>query len=274
MKKSKILICGGGFIGERLKETLGAAVTNDWIRTFEDAERLVDREQPAVLINGIGQTGKNNVDGCEAEKDQTMTANVFVPLLLAEACLRRGIKFVHISSGCIYHYDYKRDRPISETKVPDFFDLFYSRTKIYSERALEVLSQEKDILIARIRIPLDDRPHPKNILNKLIKYGKVIDIPNSVTYVPDFARAMKHLIAKRARGIYNVVNKGGMRYPEFMEVYRKYRPDFSYEVIDHRKLGLVRTNLLMSTKKLEATGFKVRPIREVYDECIQNYLKY
>jgi hypothetical protein len=102
----------------------------------------------------------------------------------------------------------------------------------------------------------------------------VIDIPNSVTYIPDFVKAVKHLLKIDVRGLYNVVNKGGMRYPELLDAYKKYRPEFEYEVIDLKKLNLVRTNIVMSTKKLEKTGFRVRPIKAVYDECIKNYLKY
>jgi hypothetical protein len=110
------------------------------------------------------------------------------------------------------------------------------------------------------------------ILNKLIVYRKVIDIPNSVTYAPDFIKALEHLIRIDAWGIYNVLNKNGLMYPDLMDVYKKYVPGFTYEVMDHRKLGLVRTNMIMSVEKLEKTGFKVRPINDVLDECVRNYV--
>jgi 3,5-epimerase/4-reductase len=271
--KRKILICGKGFIGERLQEALRADISADMIHSFADADRLVSRHHPLIVINAIGYTGARSVDDCESDKEAALEANVFVPIWLAEASIRRGVKFVHIGSGCIYHYDYKRDRPIAETRVPDFFDLFYSRTKIYADRALEVLAPQHNVLIVRIRIPLDDRPHPKNILDKLLRYRRVVDLPNSVTYIPDFARAMKHLLGIDAKGVYNVVNKGGMRYPDLLDVYKKFRPDFTYEVVDFKKLNLVRTNLLVSAKKLEDSGFRVRPIVETYEECVKNHLK-
>jgi len=135
------------------------------------------------------------------------------------------------------------------------------------------MAKEYGILILRIRIPLDNRPHPKNILTKLIKYGRVIDIPNSVTYLPDFLKALRHLLKIKAYGIFNTVNKYGLRYPDLLEVYKKYVPDFTYTVIDYKKLGLVRTNLVMSVKKLEKTGFAVRPIRDVLDECVKEYVR-
>ena len=94
-----------------------------------------------ILITGI--TGQGNVDGCELEKDMTLFANTYMPIILAEVALRNNMKLVHISSGCIYHYDYARDKPLRETQIPDFI------------------------------------------------------------------KALKHLIRVDARGIYNVVNKGG-----------------------------------------------------------------
>ncbi|HNW39750.1 MAG TPA: sugar nucleotide-binding protein [Candidatus Omnitrophota bacterium] len=268
-----ILILGKGFIGERLQKELDCRIDGARINCFSDAEKLIKKYHPGIIINCIGITGKRNVDDCELEKDATLLANSFVPVILAEACLRNNLKLVHISSGCIFGYNYKKDKPIKENNQNYFFKLFYSRSKIYSEKALEALAGDYNILIARIRIPLLNAAHPKNILDKLIKYKKVIDLPNSVTYIPDFIKAVKHLIKIDARGVYNLVNKGGLRYPKLMQIYQSYIPSFKYTVIDHAKLGLVRTNLLLSVAKLEKTGLKVRNINSVLKECVKEYLK-
>jgi len=268
-----ILILGKGFIGERLRKELDCAIDGSIINCFSDAEKLVKKYDPKIIINCIGITGRRNVDDCELEKDATLLANSFVPVILAEICLRNNIKLVHISSGCIFNYDYKKNKPIKEASRDYFFKLFYSRSKIYADRPLESLAQDYDILILRIRIPLSDARHPKNLLDKLIKYKKVIDLPNSVTYIPDFVRAIKHLIKINARGVYQIVNKGSLRYPKLMQVYQRYVPSFKYTVIDLAQTGLVRTNLLLSTAKLEKSGFKVRDINSVLEECVKGYLK-
>lgn len=268
----KILILGKGFIGSRLLEELGCEACEDKIYSYEDAEKIINNFAPGIIINCVGNFG-SNVDECEKDIDKSLIANTFVPLILAEASVRKGIRLIHISSGCIYHYDYLKDKPIDEKKEPDFLELFYSRTKIYSDHALTALSKKYPILITRIRVPLDNRPHPRNLLTKLIKYKKVIDIPNSVTYIPDFLKAISHLIKIDARGVFNVVNSGALRYPEVMEAYKKYAPDFKYEVIDFKKLNAIRTNLILSVKKLENAGFKVRDIHEVLEECMREYVK-
>ncbi len=267
----KILILGPGYIGSRLKQELGAEVSDRIFSSFSEADDEVKKFNPKVIINCIGYTGRN-VDECELNKDATLEANTFIPIILGEVALRNNIKLVHISSGCIYNYDYDLDKPIEENKAPDFLGLYYSRTKIYSELALGALLPIYPFLIVRIRIPLDNRPNPKNLINKLIAYKKAIDIPNSVTYIPDFVQALKHLLKVDAKGIYNIVNKGGLRYPELLDVYKKYSPGFEYEILDYKKLNLVRTNLLLSTKKLELTGFKIRDIHDVLEECVRGYL--
>jgi len=268
--KNKILVLGKGIIGTRIKEAFACDSTDSRISRFAEVQKIVKRHKPAVMVNCIGHIGKN-VDYCERDKDKTLLANAFVPVMLAEAALRNNIKLVHISSGCIYHYDYTRDLPLTEEDEPDFFGLFYSRTKIYSEAALNILSREYPVLVLRIRIPLDDRPNKKNLLTKLIGFPGVIDLPNSVTYVPDLLCALKHLLSIDACGVFNVVNKGGLRYPELLEVYKRYVPDFSYRVINYKKLNLVRTNLLLSTRKLEKSGFTVRAIHDCLDECVSQY---
>ncbi len=268
-----ILILGQGFIGQKLQQELDCRIDGSMINSFCAAQKLIKKYKPKIIINCIGVTGRRNVDDCELDKDETLLANSFIPVILAEVCLRYNLKLVHISSGCIFNYDYKKNIPINEKNLDFFFGLFYSRSKIYAERALEVLARDYNILIARIRIPLLNAKHPKNVLDKLLKYRKVIDIPNSVTYIPDFVKAIKYLIRIDARGVYNLVNSGGLRYPELLKVYQKYVPGFKFKVIALKKLGLARTNLILSTAKLKQTGFRVREINSVLEECVKDYLK-
>jgi len=254
----------------RLQEAFKCRVSSGRIRSLKDAEKEIRKFRPKIIINCIGATGRN-VDDCELDKDRTLLANAFVPIILAEACLRHNIKLIHISSGCIYHFDYKKQKPVTENIIPDYFDLFYSRSKIYSERALDVLSKKFNVLIVRIRIPLDSRPHPKNLLDKLIKYKKVIDVPNSVTYIPDFIKALMHLIKIDAKGIFNIVNKHPLRYRNLMERYKKCSSGFEYKSINLKQLKLVRTNLILSVRKLERSGFNIRDIETTIEECVSQH---
>lgn len=268
-----ILIVGGGYIGNQLHQKLRCPLSRKRIRSYNDILSEIKKYKPKILINGIGHTGKGNVDGCESAIDKTLSANTFVPILLAEAALRNNIKFVHISSGCIYHYNYLKQRPILESFIPDYYDLYYSRTKVYTENVLRELEKRHNILTVRVRIPLDNQPHSKNILTKLIKFKSVIDVPNSITYIPDFINALKHLLKIDARGIYNVVCKTSLRYPQLLDVYQNYYPEFHYKTMKLKELKLSRTNLILSTQKLQKTGFHVRTAQEILEECVKSYIK-
>ena len=163
---------------------------------------------------------------------------------------------------------------MTEKDVPDYYNLFYSRTKIYAEGVLDAFIKGSNVLIVRVRIPLDKYPSPRNILNKLIKYKTIIDVPNSITYIPDFIKALEHLLKINAKGIFNLTNKGGLRYPALLDVYKKFVPDFEYTLLPLKNLKLDRTNLILSVRKLEKTGFKVRNIKDVLEECVEKYVKY
>jgi len=271
----RILIFGDGYLGNHINRFFKwkncAILDGRRIECYDDIEKAIQQFSPTIIINCIGFTGHTNVDDCEDDIDKTLYANTMIPIMMAEACVRSRVKFIHISSGCIYHFDLDGEVPIVETIMPDFYDLFYSRSKIYAENMLEGLMERENILSLRIRIPLDDIPHPRNILTKLISFGKVINVPNSVTYIPHFLYALEHLIKINATGTYNVVNGGELRYPDLLDCYSRYSDGFEYEVIPLETLPTPRTNLTMSTEKLSSTGFFVHDINTILNSCTENY---
>lgn len=272
-KKSILVLGADGYIGSRICGETGFEGSADRISSLNDVEGILERYKPSTVINCIARTGwgEKGVDRCEDDAGATILANSTVPVLLTEAAIRHGFRLVHISTGYVYETP-ENNLLISEEKTPDFFEVFYSRTKIYSESALVACSGKHPILILRPNIVLDDRPHPRNILDKLIKSGRVVGGQHSVTYLPDFIEALQHLIKVEASGLYNVVNKGGLKYSELLDEYRAHNPSFDYEAIDLKDLGRNRPNAMLSTEKLEKTGFKVRDIHSVIGECLKGYI--
>lgn len=267
----RVSVFGAGFFGSRLAPAFKTLAMNYRLDRFDVIDRVLNVDDPTVVINCIGHAGSVNVDSCENDIDKTLMSNTFVPIMLAEACRRRKIKLVHISTGCLYHtHDF---RPLRECRTPDFYDLFYSRSKIYAERALFNLADEPNILIVRPRIPLDIFPNARNILTKVLAFDKVIDCPNSVTYMPDFIKAVRHLITIDATGIYNVVCDGGLLYSDLLNAYAKYASPRPYVIFNHKDLTTPRTNLILSTDKLKDSGFSVRNINDVLDECVKTYIQ-
>lgn len=276
---TKILILGNGFLGNRLynyfrynredvilsDERIGPVIT------YKEIKNLINKYNPESILTCIGKTGRPNVDWCESNKESTFFSNVTIPTFIAEVCNDMNIRMLHLGSGCIYEGD-NEGKGYSEDDEPNFRGSFYSRTKIYSE---QILSGYKDIIQLRIRMPIDNRPGDRNLINKLLKYNKVINEQNSITYIPDFLKIVTELMDRKEIGIYNIVNEGSIGHKEILGLYKEIvDPEFKMpEFIEIEELDTIakRSNCILSTKKLEDIGIKVRDVREAIRECMYIY---
>lgn len=234
----KVLLLGArGYLGAALREAYpGAACPDVDIADARAVAEALDREEPDIVINAAGKTGRPNIDWCEEHKEETLRSNLTGPLVLLEECRKRGIYWVHLSSGCIYEGTgpgsslspdpLPRGEGFSEDDPPNFFGSFYSRVKGWCDQILREFTDPADparrggILILRLRMPFDGSVSERNLLVKLQKYSKVLDVQNSLTYLPDFLDAARILITRRRTGIYNIVNPGTISPYEIMVMQR------------------------------------------------------
>ena len=271
----KVLIFGSsGYLGEAFLRIYPEAKTPRIdIGDPCAVAKTLDELKPDVVINCAGKTGRPNVDWCEDHKEETLHANVIGPLTLAEECIQRKIYMVHMSSGCIYAGD-NGGRGFSEIDPPNFSGSFYSRSKAWSDQMLgEIADHGAGILLLRIRMPFDGTTGDRNLLMKLRKYSKVLDVKNSLTYLPDFEKAAKVLIEKRRTGIYNVVNPGPVSPYRLMELYAEIvDPAHRFELLTEAELpGVVKTgrsNCILNTEKLEGEGITLRTAEEAAREAM------
>jgi len=270
----RILLFGGrGYMGQQFLKIYPDALTPHVdIADSTAVAGVLDREKPDVVINAAGKTGVPNVDWCEDHKAETMHANVLGPIVLAEECGKRGIYWVHLSSGCIFAGD-NGGRGYTETDEPNFTGSFYSRTKALAERALR---EFPNVLILRLRMPFDGVPHPKNLITKLAKYAKVNDEENSITCLTDFLPVVHELIARRKDGIFNATNEGAISPYRIMELYREIvDPAHHFERLPLPAQASVtkagRSNCLLSTEKMKHEGLSLRPIEEAVRTALQEY---
>ncbi len=261
---SKLLIVGGrGYLGGHLKIAFPDAVMPSVdIADQQAVSALLDNEKPDIVINAAGKTGRPNVDWCETHTLETIRSNVTGPLVLLDECAKRSMYWVHIGSGCIYEGD-NGGAGFSEEDEPNFTGSFYAKSKLWTDRILA----EFPVLQLRLRMPFDGTAHERNLINKLKKYTKLLDVQNSITYLPDFVTAIQTLIDKRATGIYNVVNPGSLSPYDIMSEYQRVI-DASQpcEPLSLRDLPSVvktgRSNCILSSKKLAEEGLVMRPVQE------------
>lgn len=274
----KILIIGKGYIGIRCADAWGeeAVVAEEKIHTKDQALAVLDKYSPDVVLNAAGVRGKPNVDWCETHQYETIEGNVVLPILIAQACNERGIYLLHIGSGCVF---YGESPDPKGWKEDDFANpiAFYSKTKYAADLSLWNLP---NVGVARIRVPLDDRPYPGNIIDKLSSYPKIIDVENSITVIPDMVNTFYELLQKKAEGIFHVTNPGAIKYRELMKMYRELvDPNHTNEWISEEELvseGLVtklRSTNRLQSHNLEEYGIYMRPIEESVRAAMERYAK-
>jgi glucose-1-phosphate thymidylyltransferase len=272
----KILVFGSkGFIGGRMLETWPDAVGTD-ARIDDKAAVLkaIDEHKPDAVVNAAGRTGRPNVDWCETHQVETMHDNVIGALVLAEACQERGVYLLHLSSGCVFYGDSPDPRGWREEDHANP-SATYSRAKYAAELPLMTYP---NVSIVRLRMPIDDRPGERNLIDKLAKYKQVIDVANSVTVVKDLVDVCYQLLQRKAAGIFHAVNPGIMRHRDLLALYREYvDPNHQTEWIREEDLvtkGLAskkRSNNIMQSERLKALGIEMRPIDVALRETMMKY---
>jgi dTDP-4-dehydrorhamnose reductase len=142
------------------------------------------------------------------------------------------------------------------------------------------LSTLPNVGISRIRMPIDSMPSERNLIDKLAKYPKVIDVENSVTIVEDMIDVFRQLLEKKAEGIFHVTNPGTLKHRETLALYKELvDPEHSNEWIDNDELvkqGLAtkgRSNNFLASERLEQIGIHMRDVHEAIRDTMEKYAK-
>ena len=232
-----------------------------------------------AVINCAGYVGKPNVDACELAKGECIKGNVLLPQMVSEICWQLSVKFLHISSGCIYN-GYEKE--FTEEDEPNFcFNTnngsFYSGTKALAE---ELIHKETSY-VCRLRIPFDHIDNPRNYLSKIQTYQKLLNMENSISHRKDFVKACMYLLDKDNHcpfGIYNITNTGKVDTKQICDLVSKNLNinndfDFFESIEEFYNIGAIapRSNCLLDNSKLLATGFKMRSTEEALEESLKNW---
>eukprot|EP01138_Halocafeteria_seosinensis_P005659 gb/GECG01005785.1/.p1 GENE.gb/GECG01005785.1/~~gb/GECG01005785.1/.p1 ORF type:complete len:168 (+),score=22.03 gb/GECG01005785.1/:1-504(+) len=119
------------------------------------------------------------------------------------------------------------------------------------------LSRDYDnVLNLRLRMPISDDLHSRSIVTKLLKYEKVIDIPNSMSVLSDLLPISVQLLEEKETGTFNFTNPGVISHNEILSLYKQYVDpsftwgNFSLEEQD-KILKAGRSNTSLSVEKLQ-----------------------
>ncbi|KAJ5069516.1 trifunctional udp-glucose 46-dehydratase/udp-4-keto-6-deoxy-d-glucose 35-epimerase/udp-4-keto-l-rhamnose-reductase rhm3-like [Anaeramoeba ignava] len=238
--KIKILLFGStGFIGKKVSSLIETdfpqiEIINSQSRleNTQDVAKELDLIQPDRVINAAGITGIPNVDWCESHKQETLRVNLVGSLALIDSCWKRNIHIIQFGTGCIYQYDENHKEnsgnKFTEKDPPNFFGSYYSKTKGIFQDLLDIFD---NVLLLRIRMPITSHlEDSKNLISKLIKYSKVVNIPNSMSVLEDLLPVMVDMCIKKVVGVFNFTNPGSISHNEILTLYQKFiDPNFKWE---------------------------------------------
>ena len=231
------------------------------------------------LINAAGYTGKPNVDACESAKHDCLQGNSVLPGIIREVCEDLKIPWGHISSGCIYSGRKTDGKGWNEEDEPNFSFRsppcsFYSGTKALGE---EILEGAKDCFIWRLRIPFNHEPSPRNYLQKLLNYEKLLEAENSVSHLEEFCQKCIECFVKDIEpGIYNMTNPGSITTSQVTEwmvgeglTDKKFNFFKTEDDFMENAAKTPRSNCVLDATKAEKAGIGMRPVEEAMIDSIR-----
>lgn len=111
-----------------------------------------------------------------------------------------------------------------------------------------------------------DLSYPRNFVGKIIRYDKVISIPNSMTVLPELLPMSVTLALRGVTGVYNFTNPGAISHNEVLQLYREYvDTDFEWKnfTVEEQAAQVIapRSNNFLSTEKLQKEIPQILDIR-------------
>jgi len=282
----RVLVFGGktGWIGGLMIDLMNkeggieVKAADSRMQNREAVAKELDEYKPTHVLNAAGITGRPNIDWCETNKPETIRTNVIGTLNLADLCLERGIHCTVYATGCIFVYDEKHAEGsgigFTEEDIPNFDGSFYSETKGYME---PMLKNYPNCLILRVRMPISDDLIHRSFVTKIVKYERVVNIPNSMTILTEMLPASLAMAQKGLQGVYNFTNPGVISHNQVLDLYTKYiDPTYTYKNFTIEEQAKViaapRSNNELDTTKLlrdMPEGIVINDIVTAYELCFQ-----
>ncbi len=238
-------------------------------------EDVLENYKPETVIHCAAIA---NLEECEKNPELAYHTNAVVPGEIALQCMKRGVKFVHISTDAVFDGksgNYSEDDPTNPLSV-------YAKTKRAGEE--NVQNENPDAIIARVNFfgwsLSGTRSLGEFFFNNLISKNPIngfIDVNFCPLYVYHLSDLLLDMVKADLSGIYHVISSDHMTKYEFgCAIADQFGLDQSLiNPISVTKSNLMAErslNLTLSTKKL-STDLK-RSIPTTLDGINQFYEDY
>lgn len=273
----RILVTGSkGMLGQILVPTLkkrGHEVTGTDVDTlditdFRSVSKVVNKEQPDLVVHGAAYTA---VDQAESDQATAFRVNGYGTENLAVACNKLDIPMLYISTD--YVFDGENERPYQPLEQPHPLSV-YGKSKLAGEIALR--NHLKKFYIVRTSWLYG--PHGKNFVETILQLAKekkqlkvVADQTGSPTSTASLSDIVADLIETERWGIYHATDGGVTTWCDFA---REIVKGLDVEVIPcetkdfPRPAPRPRYSVLDKTSLVDTIGRDVVP----WQTALQNYL--
>ena len=241
---------------------------------------ILDAAQPDWLLNCAALA---NLEECEKDHERARLINIDMPGELANACGKRKIRFVHISTDAVF--DGEKKDFYTEEDEPNPLGI-YSQTKLDGERAVQ--KANPDAIIARVNFygwSLSGRRSLSEFFVNNLIAGKQVNGFTDVVFCPMLvnhtARILLSILEKGLSGLYHVVGPQPMSKYQFgIEIARKFGLRESQidpnSVLSSELTARRAHNLWLSTHKLSTDlGYELprfsTGLEEFYTQYQQGY---
>lgn len=170
----------------------------DVSKNLSDIDGFVDEFKPDVIVNCVGilnQTAEDN-------KSLAVSVNSYLPHYVDELCRKRGVKFVHVSTDCVF--EGKGGGGYTESSLRDATS-FYGRSK-----ALGEVDNESSVTLRTSIVGPDVNVNGTGLfqwfMNQQDKVGGFDKVIWTGVTTIELAKAIEKAIDNNLSGIRHVVN--------------------------------------------------------------------
>ena len=272
--KETTLILGNGFLGkEFIRQGYKHFTTSEQLRFKTPKESLESENNPDdvpspiqflskleniidyleindsvkidTIINCIGKADTRYCEDKNNFNDDVLHINGFLPELISRFCRNHNIKFVQISTGCLYT---SANQLVNETSFIEAH-CNYTLSKWIGEMGCDY---NRDLII-RPRLYFSDIRNKLNLLCKFENFKYILNEFNSITSTRTIVEAVTALLQCNQVGVFNVANDGIYTIKEISEaIGYKWLPSqviTGYEL--RKQQGLYLVNNTMDISKLK-----------------------
>jgi len=242
--------------------------------------RILDESKPDAVIHCAALA---NVDTCESNPELAYQINADFPARLADACARRQVRLIHISTDAVF--DGQKDGAYIENDLPNPQGA-YAQTKLEGERA--VIQINPTAIVARVNFygwSLSGKRSLAEFFINNLSNGKNVNGFTDVLFCPMLVNRLGDvllvMLERNLRGLYHVVGPQAMSKYQFgVEIARKFglkESLISPQSVDKSGLNARRShNLWLSTNKLSTDLGMTLPsfstgLDEFYTQYQQGY---